>query len=185
MKIYRLQLESMSPYSQGRPYLTEKLEKEQHEDYDIRTWRDKAHVDNNNFIFIPSMQFKNCLSEVAKYLSIKIPGGGNAKYTKHFEAGVLILEGINTGIKKEEALCDKVFGDSHGKSGGGSRVWKRFPMLLNWKGDLDITVLDEIITEDILLYHMEQAGKFIGVGRWRPRKGGMYGRFRVLGIKEV
>ena len=29
MKIYRLQLESMSPYSQGRPYLTEKLEKEQ------------------------------------------------------------------------------------------------------------------------------------------------------------
>ena len=46
-------------------------------------------------------------------------------------------------------------------------------------------MVDETITKDVLLKHLEQAGNFIGVGRWRPINGGMYGRFAVKALKEI
>jgi hypothetical protein len=34
-------------------------------------------------------------------------------------------------------------------------------------------------------HHLHEAGKFIGIGRFRPRNNGFYGRFDVLGVREV
>jgi hypothetical protein len=31
--------------------------------------------------------------------------------------------------------------------------------------------------------HLREAGNFIGVGRFRPEKGGYYGRYKVNGIE--
>ena len=40
-------------------------------------------------------------------------------------------------------------------------------------------ILDDTITEDVFKEHLEEAGKFIGIGRFRPRNNGFYGRFAV------
>ena len=53
-------------------------------------WRERLHVNSDGYVFIPPMAFKNCISEIAKYRSDKIPGKRNATYTKHFESGVLV-----------------------------------------------------------------------------------------------
>ena len=46
-------------------------------------------------------------------------------------------------------------------------------------------VLDETITEDVFLNHLTQAGQFIGIGRFRPRNNGFYGRFAVDKVEWV
>ena len=33
--------------------------------------------------------------------------------------------------------------------------------------------------QDVFSYHLKQAGMFIGVGTFRPRNGGYFGRFEV------
>lgn len=176
-------LKSISPYSQSKHYTTEKLAKEQPRDYEVRTWKDRCHYNGDGNVFIPPMAFKNCLSEAAKYLGIKIPGKGKSTYTKHFEAGVLVLDGLVLPIKKEDVKGQWLFVPSDGKRGGSSRVDKCFPVVQEWKGDVTFHILDETITEDVFTEHLEQAGKFIGLGYFRPRNNGFWGRFQVEKVK--
>jgi len=182
MKTATVRLKSVSPYGQGKYHDTEKLEKESPANYEKRTWREKLHVNKDGYVFIPPMAFKNCLSECAKYLSIKIPGKGQATYTKHFEAGISISEPVVLDIKKEDVPAECLFVPSDGRRGGTKRVSKYFPVIHDWKGTLIIHIFDETITEDVLKKHLEQAGQFIGVGRFRPRNNGYYGRFNVKSI---
>jgi hypothetical protein len=129
------------------------------------------------------MAFKNALSEVARFLGEKIPGKRNATYTKHFEAGVLVLDGPKIQTKLDDVQCETLFVPADGVRGSGKRVWKRFPLIREWKADVTFHVLDETITEQAFEYHLRQAGSFIGIGRFRPRNNGFYGRFEVKAIK--
>ena len=182
MKTITATLKSVSPYSQSRFHNTEKLEKESHNDHEIRTWRNKMHVTDDGHVFIPPMVFKNCLSESAKYLNIKIPGKGNATYTKHFEAGILVMEPVILSILAEDVKGEWLHVPSDGRRGGTKRVMKCFPLIPSWTGDVTFYVVDETITEDVFRYVLEQAGKFIGIGRFRVRNNGYYGRFSVEDI---
>ena len=185
MKTFVARLKSVSVYSQSKFHQTEKLEKEGHDAYERRTCRDRLHVDEDGMVFIPPMAFKNCLAEAAKYLSIQIPGKGKNTYTKHFEAGLLVMDPVPLGIKKEDVPIEGLFVPSDGRRGGGKRVMKWFPYIPKWEGEVPFYVLDETITKDVLALHLEQSGKFIGIGRFRPRNNGFYGRFDVLSLKEV
>ena len=183
MKTAIATLKSVSPYSQSKHYTTEKLAKELHKDYEARTWRDRLHTTLDGEVFIPPMSFKNCLSEAARFLSVQIPGKGKSTYTKHFEAGVLVTDALHLGVKATDVKGEWLFVPSDGKRGGGSRVDKCFPVIHEWGGDVTFHILDETITEDVFLQHLQQAGAFIGVGRFRPRNNGFYGRFKVEAVK--
>jgi hypothetical protein len=185
MKVYRATLESASPYSQSKHYEVDKLNKESAGDYEKRTWRERLHVNNDGYVFIPPMAFKNCLSDCAKYLSVQIPGKGKATYTKHFEAGVLVVDPLVLPIKKDKVDFEDVFVPSNGQRGGTTRVNKRFPIIHEWSGAVDFHVFDETITKEVFTDHITQAGQFIGIGRWRPRNNGLYGRFKVVSVKAV
>ena len=182
MKVYRVKLESVSPYSQSKHYTLDKLDREQPDAYEKRTWRERMHVDEKGEVFIPPMAIKNCLADAAKFMSVKIPGKGNATYTKHFEAGTLIHDPIPLGIKKDDVEGEWLFVPSDGKRGGSKRVSKCFPKISEWQGEVVIYVLDEIITEAVLRDHLVAAGSFIGIGRFRPRNNGFYGRFKVASV---
>ena len=175
-------LESIAVYSQSRNYSREfpKLPKELDKDYEERTWKERVHYDKDGHVFIPPMSFKNCLSEAARYLSNKIPGKQNATYTKHFEAGVLVTEGITLPVTRETLQGQWLNVPSDGRRGGSKRVWKCFPVIPEWSGAVLFYVFDETITQDVFEYHLMQAGSFIGIGRFRPRNNGFYGRFKSV-----
>lgn len=173
-------MRSLSPVSFSRHYTDEKLTKELPKDYEIRTWRERVHVGEDGIIVIPPMAFKKCLAEAASFLGMKIPGRRNATYTKHFEAGVLVLEPLPIGIRKDEVKGEWLFVPSDGKKGGGSRVDKCFPFAPTWQGVVTWHILDQIITEDVFNETLREGGNFIGVGRFRPARGGYYGRFEVV-----
>lgn len=179
MIIATVELESVSPYSQSRHHTTDRLDREIMRDYEARTWRDRLHVNRDGFVFIPPMAFKNCITEAAKFLGMQIPGKGKATYTKHFEAGVQVTDGPVLPLRKEDVQGEWLFLPSDGKRGSGTRVDKCYPLIPEWKVVVDFYILDEIITLDVFKEHLSKAGQFIGIGRFRPRNNGYYGRFKV------
>lgn len=183
-KIATAFLSSLSPYSQSRFHNTAKLNKEAADDYEARTWMERSHVTSEGIIFVPPMALKNCISEAAKFLSIQIPGKGKATYTKHFEAGVMVLMPMNLTNEEKPILKSEVRGDwihtpSDGVKGGGKRVMKCYPVIDSWQGVAEFLIIDDTITESVFKQHLEQAGSLIGIGRFRVRNNGYYGRFEV------
>lgn len=179
MKIITAHLKSASPYSQSRAHDEPKLDREIPKDYEARTWKNRLHLDGKGRVIIPPMAIKNALSEAAKFMSISIPGKGKATYTKHFEAGVTVASPIELGLTADDIEGEWLFLNSDGKRGGGTRVWKCYPLIREWEGVAEIFILDDIITRDVFLQVLEGAGMFIGLGRFRPRNNGFYGRFAV------
>lgn len=179
MKTAFAHLKSVSPYSQSK-YIREKKSRDiTHADFEEQNWRQRLHVDSNGFVYIPPMSFKNCLSEAAKYKSIQIPGKGKATYTKHFEAGVLCFTPLVLDIKGDDVQGEWLHVPSDGRRGGTTRVEKCFPIIQSWSGIVEFAIVDEIIDNETFQTHLEDAGRFIGVGRFRPRNNGFYGRFSV------
>ena len=172
-----------SPYSQGKFNNSPDLPNESKAEKEVRTWREKLHYDQNGQVFIPPMQFAISLKEAAKYMSIQIPGKGKSTYTKNFEAGVMVTEPVFLNIHKDDVQSEALYVPSDGKKGGTTRVTKYFPIIHNWTGSVRYLVLDDVITEDVFRKVVETSGLLIGVGRFRPRNGGYYGRFEVVDFK--
>ena len=185
MRIVKAKLKSISPYSQGRYHNTEKNSKELAADYEKRTWREKMHVDDNDNVLIPPMAFANCLKEAATYLSIPIPGKGKSKFTKHFQAGVLVTDPLVLDIKKDEVLPEWVFVPSDGRRGGTTRVEKCFPLIKEWEGEVTYYVFDDIITKDVFETVLRESGNIIGIGRFRPKNWGYYGRYEIESLDWI
>jgi len=179
-----VEFKGVAPLSFGKWYKVPKNKdgKESHADYEERTWRERLHVDKDDNVLIPPMMFKNCLAAVAKYLNIQIPGKGKATYTKHFEAGVMVTEPVVLPVKKADVEGHWVHVPSDGRRGGTTRVPKCFPIIHEWGGKVDFLILDETITEDVFKHFISEAGKFVGLGVFRPRNNGYFGRFEVVNV---
>jgi hypothetical protein len=162
-----------------------KLQGESDDDHYQRTWRQHLHVDQDGIVFIPPNGLKNALSESAKFQSIPVPGRGKASYTKNFEAGVLVAKPVVLGIKANDVQYEKLFLPSDGRRGGGKRVWKYYPLIERWSGDAEFLIVDDTVLQKSVVdpsrtvfeIVLEGAGSYIGLGRFRPRNNGFYGRF--------
>lgn len=175
---------SVAPYGQGRNYQREvpMTAKETPDAYEKRTWQNRMHVNGKGTMTMPAMSFKLLLEGASKFLGQKIPGRGKATWTKHFMSGVLVMEDVDTGIKASEVEGEWLHVPSDGRHGGGSRVWKCFPVIPSWEADVTFTIVDPLIPKDVFELHLQEGGKYIGVGRFRPEKGGYYGRFDLVNV---
>jgi hypothetical protein len=185
MKKAICKLRSISTYGQSKFHQTPKLNKELSADFEDRTWREKAHFNEQGRVFIPGTMFANSLREASKYLSIQVPGKGKSTYTKHFESGIMVLDNLELPIKKDELKSVTVFVPSDGRVGGGKRVIKHFPVVHEWTGDVTYHIIDDIITADIFEQVLKASGQLIGIGYFRPRNRGYYGRFEVDNIEWI
>lgn len=177
MKFYTATLQSQTKYQQSAPVGLPKLDRETADAYEERTWIERGHWSSNGYGFIPPQAFKIGLTSAAKFMGMQIPGKGKSTYTKHFQSGIMISEPIALQHTRETVEKVRLFVPSDGVAGSGKRVWKIFPVFPEWHGDLQITVLDEIITGKVLAQTIEGMGKFIGIGAFRPQSGGDFGRF--------
>jgi hypothetical protein len=183
-------IEFLTPYCQCRYHEAPALKKEIKDDYEKRTWRSKLHESeiNPGMVVIPSMAFSNCLKEAVGFVGTQVPGKGKTTWTKHFQAGVCVLDDVETGRSIESAIEKKLFVPSSpgGKPGVGSRVMKSFPLLLPpLSVSVEFFISNDLITPEVFAYHLQQAGQLIGLGSFRIRLGGMFGKFRVNGIEWI
>lgn len=176
-------LASTSDYSASRYHLEPKAPRvsgtreESPDDYDTRTWREHLHYDPETLeVYIPPMAFKQALTTAAVQLGMKIKRHGVKGI---LEVGVICAERVMIGIKRDEVASISLMMNADGRRGSGSRVRRTYPLIPSWAGVLQVHVLDDRITKEILHDHIARAGMFVGVGRFRPEKGGFNGRFEV------
>ena len=185
MKTVYATIEGVSPYSQSKAIQSVKNTGEGHDDFELRTWKERLHVNDAGNVFIPPMAIKNMLSDCARFLSETVSGKGKSTWTKHFEAGIMVIQPADIGVKADSVIGERLFVPSDGKKGGGTRVWKTFPLIKAWKAELEIILLDPMLIDkpQKVEEYLGHAGKFIGLGRFRPRNGGFYGRFKVINFR--
>jgi hypothetical protein len=178
-----IELTSESAYSQTKYHGLPKEDNETDFDYEERTWKSKMSVGKGGTVIIQAAAFKRCLEDAGKYLGMKIKGQGKKTYTQKFKSGIGVLEDLDTGVPSDQIVKVPLFVPSDGKRGGSRRVVRNFPHIMEWSGTLEVYVFDNVITEDVLMHHIDAMGKFIGVGNYRPEVGGSNGRFSAKLIK--
>ena len=179
-KTVSVSFEGIAPYSQSRKHDTPKLDKETWDDHELRTWREKCHIDDAGNILLPAMALKQSLDAMAKRLGDQIPGRGKRTYTKSFESGVICEDDVVLkGCRKDNCPQVKINANSDGVRGSGKRVTKYFPQWSKWSGTARFAVMDDAVTKPVFERYIAEAGRFVGVGRFRPEKGGLNGRFHV------
>jgi hypothetical protein len=185
MKIAVVKLKSTSPYSQGKNIDKEfipKKAKETDDAFEKRTWRHRIHVTDDGFVMIPGSAFANSIKSSARRLKLQVPGKGRTEYAKYFEAGIMVPGDLKLTTRADDVPCDKLFVPSNGIRGGGKRVYKHFPRIDSWSGDVTFYIFDDVITEDVFTQVLRACGQLIGIGRFRPESCGYYGRFDVESI---
>lgn len=188
MKLCIASLESIAPYSQSKAIMGGKRDDESHDDFERRAWPERIHADKDGNVFIPPMAFKKAIDAAAVYMKMKIPGQGQATYSKKFASGILVMDPLVLPITKEQVPGEWLHLDANGKKmgqGSSGRVHRCMPRIDSWAGDLHIHVIDEIVLNTfkgkrtVLEEVLNTAGALIGIGRFRPAVGGFYGRFVV------
>lgn len=183
MQEQQFKLTSISPMFFGAPVLEERQSDETHEQREQRLWTKKVHQTPDGQAYIQPFALKNALESAGSRLNMKLTG--KATYTKLFRQGVMVVDPLllskpdGSKISISDINPRPLFVPSDGKRGGGKRVMRIFPELQEWTTIATITVLDPRITPEVMLKHLEEAGKFIGFGSMRVENGGITGRFAV------
>lgn len=180
MKTATLALKSLAPYSQSRQHHTPRPDKESHDDYERRTWIEKCHADAQGNVFIPPMALKFCLQSAAKELGMKVSGRGKKTFSSAFKNGLMILDPIFIGKTKADLNPNWISANADGVRGSGKRVPRAFPTVADWTATAVVHIVNDSITEEVLRQHVIEAGRFIGLGQFRPENGGYFGRFELL-----
>ncbi len=184
MRLCQIHLEGLpgSPYSQSAMHGTEMLDRETHDDYDVRTWRDHCTVNPQGQVCIPSMALKQCIDIAAYKLGVKVPNRHGATYKNFFASGFFCNTDVpianGKALSKNDAVMVVIPANANGRRGSGTRVKRRFPEFAKWAGIAEFTITDDIITREIFEDHVKAAGMIVGIGRYRPENGGKNGRFR-------
>jgi hypothetical protein len=129
----------------------------------------------SNILWIPSLWFKGALTAVSS--DWKIPG--SRKSVKSIIGGVVLPVNEKCFFKEKYTLSD-IEVDSRPCVIQRARIMRHRARLEAWSIDLALEIDDELLSEDAVHKMLVEAGRRVGVGDYRPQKGGPFGRFRVI-----
>lgn len=172
MRTVTVKVEGITLYSASKPVETNLQVGETHDEHERRRWREKAHTTPEGRVYIPGENFKLALDTAASLLGEKIKGKGNQTWPKQFRAGVTNMGDLDLGVQIDDVNHIAVYCHSDGKrEGKAGRVWRYFPFLPTWKGEIKFAIFNDQITPDVFERFFTAAGVMAGVGRGRPSTG--------------
>ncbi len=167
--------------------------------YPAWRWIGSLYNDGENII-IPMDNLMRCLMEAGK----QVPTGkGTATFKSQTQSGIMpnsigwpiLIEGRPVSIKPIIKMIGNKNFDDHKelaiKSGfdlflkrakiGASKHVRVRPRFSRWSAEGDLTVSDDAITTAVLQNILEHAGKYKGLGDWRPggKTPGSWGMFNA------
>jgi hypothetical protein len=129
-------------------------------------------------IYQPAIHIEGAMIKAAT--NFQIPGKRGKTYKDIFKSAVFVRpDYIPFGMKGEpKKLLEqgKFDVDLRPVVVQKSRVERARPMFRNWGLKLQIEIQDEQVPEEVIKEVLDHAGKFCGIGDFRPR----YGRFQVV-----
>jgi len=178
MKKVIVKIEGMSPllYNRFRDSQIEGKSKKRTGSPHEQDIEDKLYL-VDGIPYIPSVYFRNALVEAGK--QFKIIGKGKANYSKLIGATVDIMpEAI---INKHDWKPFRIAAVNPMTKG---RMMVTRPRMDKWGCEFEIILNDDSIEAYTIKEILEHAGKYVGIGDWRPAKKGMFGKFTITSFKE-
>jgi len=170
MREVEIDIKGLTPYSAAK-HFDEALKKGENKlEHEIRRWREKLHEEDGQ-VYIPGVGFKLAIDEAASLLNEKIVGKGNQTYTAQFKTSVVAMSDVYLGIKVADVKPIAIYANANGKRGPGTRVWRYFPLIPEWKGKIRMRLFNDTLSQEVFERFFETAGLLAGVGRGRPITG--------------
>jgi len=185
MKQFKLNIKGVTPYMQHRmdDLKLERWVKERgpiYEKYNISNPEVIADYHSHTLTtgeelkyFIPSDHFRMSMIEAGKMVKGKV--GGSTKSMSNVVAGLFMVTPEQIHLPKWDAV-DKRSAVNRNIKG---RVIVIRPKWTNWEVSFTLTVDEDSITNDMILKIIENSGKYIGIGSYRPQNKGLFGRYRI------
>ena len=181
MKKYEVEITGVTPLLMNKPeeygFDEQWVEKKASTDWEKEALK-KIYMDSEGRIYQPSNHLEQTLIESGK--KIRVKGAGKATYSKLF-GSMVTVEPFELLHKNQEFEILKQLVVIPSTKG---RVMRYRPMFKNWVLSFEIHAEDEI-PQDVLKEALEIAGRYSGIGDWRPSKKGKFGKFQVTSFHEV
>ena len=180
MRKYKVEITGITPLLHNKPeeygFNEQWVQKKASTDWEAEALK-KLYVDSEGRIYQPATHLDRALIEAGK--KIKVKGQGKATYSKLFGSMVSVEEFEILHKKPEYEIhkCLVVIPSTKG------RVMRYRPMFKDWVLEFHIE-FEEEIPADVVKEALEIAGKYVGIGDWRPEKKGKFGKFQVTSFKE-
>lgn len=136
------------------------------------------YTDKDGNICQPAIHLEKAMCDGAK--KIKMKGNGKATYSKIFGSMVFVTPLLVIHQLQEY----EVFKNMVVVPATKGRIMRYRPMLTNWRLKFVINSEPEI-PADVLEQSLTFAGKYCGLGDFRPQKGGKYGKFNVTSFSQI
>lgn len=178
MKNYNVVIESLSPYMMhrfaGQDVKSKKRTGTKNYKDEIKT---ALYKSPKGEIYVPSSQIHGCLINAGKQL--QIVGRGKATYSKLFGAFILI-EPAAIPITPQEYTVDE-----RPVIVQRARIIRYRPIWEKWSLKFKIVIMDDDIAPEVVKEGLDNGGRYVGIGDFRPDKKGPFGRFQVTEFKEI
>jgi len=146
----------------------------------VPDWKQAAtsalYQDDKGNIYQPASHIEGALKEASR--TLKITGRRGATYSKLVGSAVSV---------SPDAIPHKIQDyviDSRPVVVQRARVIRYRPRFDEWELDFEILVSDEQIPIEVIKLAIDHAGNYVGIGDYRPGKGGKFGKFMVTSFKE-
>lgn len=185
MEKIHCKIQGISPLLQHRYRFADELDESAKrrsgkKDYSLE-WRSALYWDDQLGIVQPATHLEGALIKAAT--SFIIPGRGKKSYKDLFRSAIFVTpDYLSHGLKgTPEKLVEqgKIAIDRRLVRVNNSGVERLRPMLKDWSLEFTIEIHDEQISKDTVKQILDHAGRYIGIGDFRPK----YGRFSVVSFK--
>jgi hypothetical protein len=189
MKKYKVVIEGVTPYMQHRMddqklEVWEKLRGPIHERPEV-SHEDAVRAEYHCYrstdgpCFIPAEQIRGALITAGSYVKAKV--GGRSKSMKVIVAAMFMVSPEEIHLPEYDAI-DKRSAVNRNIKG---RVIVVRPRWNQWSAEFTLSVDEDSITKDTIQQIIEYAGKYVGIGSFRPTNNGLFGRFELTEIAEI
>lgn len=176
-------IKGISPLLMNRPDLMDIDEKSKRRlagvDKSKEDFEKKKYLNDEGLLFTPDTHLKGALIESGK--KAKVKGQGKATYSKIIGYAVLVSPSqiVHQSQDVEPYTVLAVNPNTKGRNA------LTRPMLKEWELSFQIEYDSEEIPAEVLKECLDNAGRRVGIGDWRPQKKGTFGRFMVTKFEEA
>lgn len=186
MKEYKIKIKGVTPYMQHRmdDIKLEEWEKNRKliiERDDIAK-EDQVRAEFHSYqdekgFFIPTEHIRGSLIGAGAMVKSKV--GNSRKSMKNIVAGMFFIKEQKIRLPKEYEIDKRSAVNKNVKA----RVISIRPKWNDWEASFTLQIDNDTITKETVSEIIENAGKYIGIGSFRPTNNGMFGRFELESIK--
>jgi len=180
MKVLNVSIKGISPLLQHR-FPMDGADKPGKKRTGVPDWQAECeralYKDEKGVLYEPASHLESALAIAGR--SFKISGRRGATY------GKLVASTISI---EPDAIPHKITHyevDSRPVVVQKARIVRYRPRFDNWELDFRIAVHDEQLPLSVLKEILDQTGLYVGIGDYRPGRGGKFGKFMVTKFEEV